>query len=82
MSGVKASLEKSNNQKKNRSQTTSERLTSVVPSWGSEMQALRGGQLIGGGGNGGVIEWRGQRFRTALHTIKLSPQNSLGEPHS
>ena len=37
----------------------------------------------GGGGNGGLTEGiKVLRLRTALHTLKLSPQNSFGESHS
>ena len=41
------------------------------------------GQVIDWGG-GGQIAWgvSNSRLRTALHTMKLSPQNSFGESHS
>ena len=42
----------------------------------------------GGGGGGGLVveagDGEGQllRLRTARHTLKMSPRNSFGEPHS
>ena len=44
---------------------------------GWTMAVLRGD---GADGGGGVTE--GIRLRTALYTMKLSPQNSFGELHS